>query len=274
MATSVTLNGTSYSIPALNEDNWGDEVSNYLIALSTGVLPKSGGAFTLTAEVDFGTTYGLKAAYFKSRGTVASTGVLRLASEETIVWRNTANNGNLVLNSTSGDDLAFNGNEVTTHATVTKTEYGYLSGVTSTIQTQIDGKAARSHTHATSDITSGTFVDARIAESNVTQHQTALSLNATQIDANVSNTEFSYLNGVTSSIQNQINTLSSGAGLTTDASTANVTVASGTSLFHPFLDIQNTYTYSVNGQLISSGKLTVSSGGTLTVNSRATVLIN
>lgn len=36
---------------------------------------------------------------------------------------------------------------------VSNTEYGYLHGVTSAIQTQLDGKAATSHTHAQSDIT-------------------------------------------------------------------------------------------------------------------------
>jgi len=37
------------------------------------------------------------------------------------------------------------------------------------------------HTHAAADITSGTFVDARIAQSNVTQHQAALSITWTQV---------------------------------------------------------------------------------------------
>lgn len=41
--------------------------------------------------------------------------------------------------------------------------------------------AAISHTHATSDITSGTFADARIAESNVTQHEAALTITESQI---------------------------------------------------------------------------------------------
>lgn len=36
--------------------------------------------------------------------------------------------------------------------------------------------ATASHTHSTSDITSGTFADARIAASNVTQHQASLSI--------------------------------------------------------------------------------------------------
>jgi len=41
--------------------------------------------------------------------------------------------------------------------------------------------AAATHSHSTSDITSGTFADARIAESNVTQHQAALSITESQI---------------------------------------------------------------------------------------------
>jgi hypothetical protein len=43
-------------------------------------------------------------------------------------------------------------------------------------ETAIAGKADASHSHAASDISSGTFDDARIAASNVTQHQAALSI--------------------------------------------------------------------------------------------------
>lgn len=46
--------------------------------------------------------------------------------------------------------------------------------------------AAASHTHATTDITSGTFADARIAQTNVTQHQAALSINSSQTNIEVS----------------------------------------------------------------------------------------
>lgn len=66
-------------------------------------------------------------------------------------------------------------------SSTTSTELGYVSGVTSAIQTQLDGKAATSHVHAASDITSGTFADARIAQSNVTQHQAALTITESQI---------------------------------------------------------------------------------------------
>ena len=45
---------------------------------------------------------------------------------------------------------------------VTSTELGYLDGVTSAIQTQLDGKAASSHNHAASNITSGTLSSDRL----------------------------------------------------------------------------------------------------------------
>lgn len=63
----------------------------------------------------------------------------------------------------------------------TPTEANYVVGVTSAIQTQLDGKAATSHTHATTDIVSGTMADARIAASNVTQHEAALTIIEAQI---------------------------------------------------------------------------------------------
>jgi hypothetical protein len=43
------------------------------------------------------------------------------------------------------------------------------------------GLAAASHNHAAGDITSGTLADARVAQSNVTQHQAALSITESQI---------------------------------------------------------------------------------------------
>lgn len=45
--------------------------------------------------------------------------------------------------------------------TPTHTELNYVAGVTSAIQTQINGKAASSHNHSAADLTSGTIPDAR-----------------------------------------------------------------------------------------------------------------
>lgn len=132
---------------------------------------------------------------------------------------------------------------------ISDTEFSYLDGVTSNIQTQINGKANTSHTHTASDITNfNTSVDARIAAANINdlndvtitapasgeyiRHNGTAWVDSTiqaadlpsAIDAakiangNVSNTEFQFLDGVTSAIQTQLDgkqaTLTNGFGIT------------------------------------------------------------
>lgn len=50
--------------------------------------------------------------------------------------------------------------------TATTTELNHLDGVTSNVQTQLDGKASSSHAHSAGDITSGTLNIARIPVGN------------------------------------------------------------------------------------------------------------
>jgi hypothetical protein len=116
MGTSISLNSTSYTIPATGEGGWSDDVSNYLIAAATGFLAKTGGSFTLTADVDFGANYGVKSAYYKSRGTVSSAGIMRFANAESIGWRNAANSGDKLLKVNSSDVLEFDGTPLHTAA--------------------------------------------------------------------------------------------------------------------------------------------------------------
>lgn len=74
------------------------------------MLQKAGGLFQLLAEVDFGTTYGLKSTYYKSRSAdIADAGFLRLARTDVIAFRNSANDGNLNLAVNSADLLTFDG---------------------------------------------------------------------------------------------------------------------------------------------------------------------
>jgi hypothetical protein len=105
-------------------------------------------------------------------------------------------------------------------AGVTDTEIGYLDGVTSAIQTQLDAKFATANA-STTNITEGTnlyFTDERAQDAigsmlgagltyndvanTITVDSSALQLKV----ANVSDTEIGYLDGVTSAIQTQINT--------------------------------------------------------------------
>jgi hypothetical protein len=63
-------------------------------------------------------------------------------------------------------------------------EWGSITGTVSDqtdLQSELDGKSDTGHTHAASDVTSGTLDDARISQSSVTQHQAALSVTESQI---------------------------------------------------------------------------------------------
>lgn len=113
MASNVTFNGTTYSIPDVGDSGWGANVSSYLTAIASGALQKTGGTFTLTADTDFGATYGLKASYYKSRATnPASSGQVRLGNAEYIKWRNAANNADLTLGFNASDALQVNGSNL------------------------------------------------------------------------------------------------------------------------------------------------------------------
>lgn len=96
--------------------------------------------------------------------------------------------------------------------TATTAELNYTDGVTSNIQTQLNGKAASSHTHPVSQVTGLTASRALISDSS--GHPAVSS---------VTSTELGYLDGVTSSIQTQLNgklSTSGTAAATTKLATA------------------------------------------------------
>jgi len=90
---------------------------------------------------------------------------------------------------------------------VTSTELGYLDGVSSSIQSQLDGKVDEN-----AAITPGTFPKISYDAKGLVTSGSALSasdmpsaIDAAKISTGVvSNTEFNYLNGVTSAIQTQL----------------------------------------------------------------------
>lgn len=94
--------------------NWGVDATGWAQAVTNGMLQKAGGTFPLTADVDFGALFGLKAAYFESRlANPATSGTVRLTSVDPgIVFRNNANSGNLILTTDSSDNLRYNGNVI------------------------------------------------------------------------------------------------------------------------------------------------------------------
>ncbi len=107
---TIVFNGLTFEIPNTADESWGDDLTAYFAAIPQGSLQASGGPFTLAAEVNFGSTYGLLSAYFKTRAAnPATTGLFRLAVTDTIDFRNNANNANLALAVNASDQLTFNG---------------------------------------------------------------------------------------------------------------------------------------------------------------------
>lgn len=109
---ALLVNGVTFQYPETGDEDWGDEASGWAEAITTGTLQKAGGSFVLTAEVDFGASFGLKSSYYKSRGTVSTAGVFRLGNNESVGWRNQANGANKLLKLNTSDILEFDGNPV------------------------------------------------------------------------------------------------------------------------------------------------------------------
>lgn len=106
MSVILPINGINYPYPQTGEENWGDNATNWAVAITNGTLQKAGGLFTLTSEVDFGGTFGLKSVYFKSRtGNPAVAGQVRLANADSINFRNLLNNGDLAFKPGSSDAI-------------------------------------------------------------------------------------------------------------------------------------------------------------------------
>src|SRR5882724_6561912 len=114
MALTVSLLGVNCSVPEPGDPSYDAALTAYLKALATAFPQLSGGVQSLTAELDFGTSFGVKAAWYKSE-TVnpASAGQVRLAKTDSIKIRNNANGADLALAIDAGDALTFNGANVT-----------------------------------------------------------------------------------------------------------------------------------------------------------------
>lgn len=135
MATTLTFNGANYSFPATSDTNWGDTVVSWATAVSNHTLQKSGGTFTLTADANFGGSFGLVSSYFTSRtASAATSGSVRLARADTVSWRNQANGADLALGPGSDNVLEFNSVDITTAANSAPglVTFGYTSSAADT----------------------------------------------------------------------------------------------------------------------------------------------
>ena len=100
----------------------------------------------------------------------SATGIRRYSPADIKAFVDTHAGGGGDLSATDIDTLA-ELNAVITDATLIATTDARLS----------DARTPTAHNHAASDVTSGTFADARISQSSVTQHQAALTITESQI---------------------------------------------------------------------------------------------
>lgn len=109
--------------------------------------------------------------------------------------------------------------------TATAKELNYMDGVTSNVQTQLNGKAASSHNHSAFEIASGTLSTDRLPTipssklptipiSKGGTGATTASEALTNLGLTATATELNYCDGLTGNIQNQIDNLKSASEIT------------------------------------------------------------
>lgn len=206
MSVPLVVNGVTYNYPQQGNTNWGPTLTAWSTAVTMGMLQKAGGLFTLTADADFGASFGLASLYYKSReSNIASVGILRLANASVgINWRNAANNADLPLSVNSSNQLVYNG-------VVIGSSGGVLS-ITGTaneiIASASTGAVTLSTPQPIAAASSPTFVGLTL--SGLTAN-TAVFANGSfaLTSSSTTATELGYVHGVTSAIQTQLNTLTS-----------------------------------------------------------------
>jgi hypothetical protein len=110
LSLTLTINGQAFQYPEPGDSNWGTQATLWASAVTTGMLQKAGGSFTLTAEVDFGSGFGLKSLYYKTRtANVASAGAFRLARTDVVSWRNEAGGADLNLSVDASNSILWDG---------------------------------------------------------------------------------------------------------------------------------------------------------------------
>jgi hypothetical protein len=257
MSSIATLNGIQYTLPGYNDTGWGANSGNvltqYLVAIASSTLQPTGGSFTLTADVDFGANYGIKALFLKSEtASPSSTGVIRLASADTIGWRANGGGSDISLSKDTSDNLKWNATKILLSGAVVNADinasaaiaYSKLALAGSIVNADIGASAAIAYSKlaltgsivnadivasagipyskltltgsiVNADLTAGTIVNSAVnsAAAIAVSKLAALTVSRAVVTdasgfisaATVTATELGYLSGVTSAIQTQLN---------------------------------------------------------------------
>lgn len=178
MSVNLNVNGQIYPYPEAGDDNWGQNATTWAQAITSSTLQKNGGVFTLTSNVDFGGNFGLISQFYRSRSAnTALTGSVRLANGDQINFRNSANTADLPLTVNVSDELTFNGGAFLTSLYTGLTDFN-IAGAAGIAYSKMEALTA--------------------SRAIISDASGALTVSS------ASSTEVSYLVGVTSSVQTQI----------------------------------------------------------------------
>jgi len=185
------------------------------VAVTAGMLSLAGGNFPLTAQVDFGTSFGIKVKSILTETVNPSTaGYIALAKTDTIDWRNNANSANLALGIDGSNNLTFNGSPIGLTALTDNHIYvGNASNVPTDVAMSGDATIVAS---GALTIANGAITDAKVASGAAIAVSKLAALTASravqtgvggllEVSA-VTTTELGYLSGTTSNIQTQLGT--------------------------------------------------------------------
>ena len=116
MPVTLNVNGTNYNYPTTGDQSaWGQPATLWAAAVTANLVPRAGGAFTLTGQVDFGATAGLKALNLTSETALPGlTGFIRMAATDQLVWRDIDNSVDLYLTVDVSNNLVYNGSVILT----------------------------------------------------------------------------------------------------------------------------------------------------------------
>lgn len=237
MAIPLVVNGVTFQYPQQFDKNWGPTLTNWSSAVTSGMLQKAGGSFTLTSEVNFGASFGLKVLSIKSQETnIASTGYLRLGNASPgVVWRNAANSADLALTVNASNQLTFNGIGIGATTSLSNTHILVGNASNQPADVAMSGDITITNTGVTA-IGAGKVLDANVGSaaaialsklaastgfswyvantSGVLTPQTVTASRAVATDSSglpvasaATATELGYLSGVGSALQTQINGL-------------------------------------------------------------------
>lgn len=206
MSVPLTIRGTTYNYPVQGDINWGPVLTAWSTAVTNALAPLySGSTLTITSQ----------------SANPATTGFLRLSNTDAIDWRNFANNGNLALAVNSSNQLTFNGTPIGASAALTNSHIFVGNVSNQPADVAMSGDTTITNTGLVT-IANGAVTNAKIAAATGITLTKLAALTASRavvsdasgflVSATTTAAEIGFVNGVTSSIQTQLNTLTTNQG--------------------------------------------------------------